>query len=135
METKAQTTVKAVKELGGEVSAWEHRVSFLQSEAEGLKKRNDQIKKEIESALSIAQQELDRKRDLAKKEKEKTDAELIALEAQKAEFQGILTVFKKERTEFEREKDRTLDLQKDAQRLKEKASNFILFVRREAEKL
>jgi chromosome segregation ATPase len=132
---KTEATVKGIKDLGGEVSAWEGRLQYLQNEAENLKRKNDQIKKEIESALALAQQELDKKREQARSELSKVTEATAKLEADRQEFQGILTMFRQEKNLFETEKTKILDINADTQKMREKMSNFILLVKREADKL
>lgn len=135
MDGKSSTVIKGVKELGNEMSAWENRVVILQNEAEGLKRRNESVRKELESTIALAGQEVAKRREESRAEMAKVLEAAAKLEAEKAEFQVILTAFKKERNEFEREKTKTLDIQKDAIAMRDKASNFAVCVRREAEKL
>lgn len=135
MDSKTKATIEGVKELGGELGAWESRVMHLRNEAENLKKLNDIKKKEIESSLALAQQEYDKKRNLTKAEEAVIVDEKAKLEAQRAEIQGLVTALKKERNEFEREKQKVLDIQTDTQRLREKANYFLRTVKDEAAKL
>lgn len=135
MDSKTKTTIEGVKELGSELGAWEVRVISLKNEAENLRKLNDIKKKEIESSLALAQQEYDKKRNITKAEEASITEEKAKLEAQRAEIQGLVMALKKERNEFEREKQKILDTQADTVRLREKANYFLRLVKDEATKL
>lgn len=135
MNTRAEAAVKGIKDLGGEVSAWEGRLVYLQNESENLKRKNEQVKTEITAALALAQQELDKKREQARNEQAKLNESTAKLEADRSEFKGILTTFKQERNSFETEKTKIFDRSADTEKMREKMSNFILLVKREAEKL
>lgn len=135
MDSKTKTTIEGVKELGSELGAWEVRVISLKNEAENLRKLNDIKKKEIESSLALAQQEYDKKRNMTKAEEAAIAEEKTKLEAQRAEIQGLVMALKKERNEFEREKQKILDTQADTVRLREKANYFLRLVKDEATKL
>lgn len=135
MDSKTKTTIEGVKELGSELGAWEVRVISLKNEAENLRKLNDIKKKEIESSLALAQQEYDKKRNITKAEEAAILEEKTKLEAQRAEIQGLVMALKKERNEFEREKQKILDTQADTARLREKANYFLRLVKDEATKL
>lgn len=135
MNTKTQEAIKGVKELGVEVSAWENRVTYLQTEEAGLKRRNEQLKKDIDSDIRAAQVELDKKRQWSKQEEAKINELRAKLEADKVEFQGILSAFNKEKNTFETDRTKLLDFVEDTKRLREKLSNFITLVRRESERL
>lgn len=135
MDSKTKTTIEGVKELGSELGAWEVRVISLKNEAENLRKLNDIKKKEIESSLALAQQEYDKKRNITKAEEAAIAEEKTKLEAQRAEIQGLVMALKKERNEFEREKQKILDTQADTARLREKANYFLRLVKDEATKL
>lgn len=135
MDSKTKTTIEGVKELGSELGAWEVRVISLKNEAENLRKLNDIKKKEIESSLALAQQEYDKKRNITKAEEAAILEEKAKLEAQRAEIQGLVMALKKERNEFEREKQKILDTQADTARLREKANYFLRLVKDEATKL
>jgi hypothetical protein len=135
MDSKTKTTIEGVKELGSELGAWEVRVISLKNEAENLRKLNDIKKKEIESSLALAQQEYDKKRNVTKAEEAAIAEEKAKLEAQRTEIQGLVTALKKERNEFEREKQKILDTQADTARLREKANYFLRLVKDEATKL
>jgi len=132
---KTAETIKAVKELGNDVSAWEGRVLQLQMESESLGRKNTQVKMEIESALALAQQELEKKRNQVSEETNKIHDLKAKFEADKAQFQGILESFNKEKAEFERDRSKMLDLIEDSRRMRENAVNFLTFVKRESEKL
>lgn len=130
-----KTTVDSIKDLSGELSAWEVRLLALKNESEQLKRRNDQIKKELESALSVGQAELDRKRTAAK-DAEAAVAELRAkLETDKNEFQAMLVAFRKEKNEYEKEKTKIMDAQADTTKLRDRLYNFIRLFKDEANKL
>jgi chromosome segregation ATPase len=133
MNTKTEATVRGIKDLGGEVSAWEVRLLALQNESETIRRSNEQKKKEIESALALAQQELDRKRDQVKVELAKSREASDKLQAEKEEFQGILQEFNKEKRAFEAERSKIEDRDKDTQKLRDKLSNFIHLIKREAQ--
>lgn len=135
MDSKTKTTIEGVKELGSELGAWEVRVISLKNEADNLRKLNDIKKKEIESSLALAQQEYDKKRNMTKAEESAIAEEKTKLEAQRAEIQGLVMALKKERNEFEREKQKILDTQADTVRLREKANYFLRLVKDEATKL
>lgn len=135
MDSKVKTTVDSIKDLSGELSAWEVRLLALKNESEQLKRRNDQIKKELESALSVGQAELDRKRTAAK-DAEAAVAELRAkLETDKNEFQAMLVAFRKEKNEYEKEKTKIMDAQADTTKLRDRLYNFIRLFKDEANKL
>ena len=61
--------------------------------------------------------------------------QIAKFEADKAQFQGILESFNKEKAEFERDRSKMLDLIEDSRRMRENAVNFLTFVKRESEKL
>jgi chromosome segregation ATPase len=131
----APETVQAIKELGHNVSAWEGRVMQLQMESESLKRKNDEVKKEIESSIALAQQELDKRREIASSECQKVQEEKEKLQKDKAQFQGILENFNKDRAEYEQERQKMLNIVEDAKKMRENVVNFIVFVKRESEKL
>jgi len=135
MDSKSATTIKGVKELGGELSAWEARTAHLQMESENLKRKNDQTKKDIEQALALGQQELDKKREAARLEGLKISEASAKLEADKADFAKLLINFKQDKNGFETERTKIEDLHQDTLKLREKLGNFIVWFKREAEKL
>lgn len=135
MDSKTKTTIDSIKNLGGELSAWEVRLLAVQNEHKTLSERTGQIKKELESAMSVAQVDVDRKREMGKAEEARINGLKANLEAEKAEFQAILTAFKKEKNEFEREKTKILDIQRDTQILRDRTNNFIRLFKDEANKL
>jgi hypothetical protein len=132
---KTEETMKAVKELGKDVTAWESRVLQLQIESESLVRKNKEVKTEIESALALAQQELDKKREKASIETQKVQELNVKLDADRLQFQVLLEKFNKEKAEFERDRAKMLDMIEDARRMRENVVNFTTFVKRESEKL
>src|SRR4051812_31135080 len=117
MNTKSEAAVKGIKDLGSEVSAWENRLLFLQNECENLRRKSEQTKKEIESALAIAQAELDKKREQARTEMGKVNDATARFEADKVEFQGILSEFNKEKRAFDAERSKMMDHDSDTKKL------------------
>jgi hypothetical protein len=136
MKTQVQEQpVQAHKDMANDIPAWEMRLEALKAEAGMLQQRNNQMKTEITSSLALAQQELTKKRTEAAQATENVREASKKLEAEKAEFAGMLEAFKQEKKVFEKGKQKILDLDTNARELREKAVNFIAFIRREAEKL
>lgn len=135
MNTKARAAVDGIKDLGQEVSAWEGRLLYLQNEAKNLERKNEQVKKDIEAAIALGQQELDKRGNQARSEMALVKEEREKLMKDKEEFAVMLTDFKKERNEFAREKTRILDQAETDKKIMSKVSNFILLVKRESQGL
>ena len=135
MDSKTKTTIDGVKELGSELGAWETRLIGLKNESENLKRLNDIKKKEIESALALAQQEYDKKRNLTKAEEAVIAEAKVKLEAERAEIKSLLMALKQERNEFEREKQKTIDLDATAKSKHERLNYFVRIVKDECSKL
>lgn len=135
MNPKADAAVKGIKDLGGEVSAWEVRLLSLQNECQSLQRRKDQLKTDMESAMAIAKNDLDKKREETRAETAKINEATAKLEADRLEFQGILMAFKKEKAQFEDERTKILDLKTLTEKLRERLNNVIVTIRREAERL
>ncbi len=133
MNTKTDATVRGIKDLGNEVSAWEVRVLALKSESQELQNRNAYVKKEIESSLAITQVELDKRRNESRELMAKAKEAGEKLESEREEFQKILVAFRKEKTAFEDERQGNKDNAKRTEDLRQKLSNFVLMIRREAE--
>lgn len=135
MNPKADAAVKGIKDLGGEVSAWEVRLLSLQNECQSLQRRKDQLKTDMESAMAIAKNDLDKKREETRAETAKINEATAKLEADQSEFQGILMAFKKEKAQFEDERTKILDLKTLTEKLRERLNNVVVTIRREAERL
>lgn len=135
MNPKADAAVKGIKDLGGEVSAWEVRLLSLQNECQSLQRRKDQLKTDMESAMAIAKNDLDKKREETRAETAKINDATAKLEADQSEFQGILMAFKKEKAQFEDERTKILDLKTLTEKLRERLNNVVVTIRREAERL
>lgn len=135
MAKTTEETVRGINDFSKEILAWEGRVNFLKNEAENLGRKNEQTKKEIESSLALASQDYTKKREEIRAMNEKLSQASAKLEAERVEFQGILQAFKKEKNAFEADRSMILDLKTQTDRLKDKLSNFVLMIRREAERL
>lgn len=133
MNPKADAAVRGIKDLGGEVSAWEVRLLNLQNECQSLQRRKEQLTTDMESAMAIAKSDLDKKRNETRAETEKINEATSKLEADRVEFQGILMAFKKEKAQFEDERTKILDLKVLTEKERQKLANFALMIRREAE--
>lgn len=128
---KARNAVAEVESQG----ELERRILDLQQECALLTQKRDQTKREIETALAMGQQELDRMREKAFVDSTKIKDDTAKLVADKAEFAAILEAFNKEKAEFEKERTRITDLAAVAKVQETKLSNFMLLIKREAAKL
>lgn len=134
MNTKTVETIKGINDLGNEVSAWEVRLLSVKNENQQLQRQNAALKTEMESALKLAQQELDKKREQVRLEDAKIRESSSELEAKRVEFQVILKEFNKDKREFDDARSKLADQVKQTESLRQKLSNFALLVRREFEK-
>ena len=131
---KTETAVKTARPVE-ESQVAVSDVPNLREEALSLEKKNAEVKGEIQFALTTAQAELNRLRNLASIEEAKAKTAIAKLDCERQEFQSILTAFKKEKDLFEAERQKVRDLAETTQKMKDKLSRFIVMIRRESQEI
>lgn len=129
MTDKAKATVAGIKDLGGEVSAWEGRLVHMQSTVDSLKLQKEAMEKEILEKKQMHNLHIERSQAEISKERAKLSEEKDALAAKQQEVTQAFADLRKEKTAFEKERDTIMDLKKDAEMQREKAINFLRVVR------
>lgn len=113
----------------------EEKVSSMKAELEDLVQKRDALKSAVEAIQLRSNQEVDKKHLEARTAMDKVYEERAKLDADKREFEGILSEFKKEKASFEREKQVALDMKENARVSIEQVGRFIRIMRDEAARL
>lgn len=135
ISSKAEATVKGIKDLSGELSAWEGRLLAVQNQVDSLNRMKETLEKEIQEKKLAHNVFIERSQGELADVRSALNAEKESFAAQKVEFAETVTAFKKDKNAFEREKTAALDMKADLEAQMNKVTLFIRTVREYAEKL
>jgi len=133
--SRTEATLKGIEDMRGEIGAWEMRLMGIKNEVANLSKQKEVAIKDAENRLSLIQQEADKA--IAKKREESILVEESSqkLRADQEDFNRVLLSFRKEKDDFEDIKKDALDTKANYAEMTEKVGQFVIMVKRGAEKL
>lgn len=132
MNTVEQNKTKFMK---NEVAAFEARLAHIKVELDAARKDKEKVTQESEDIKVRSNQDVDAKRFAIRKEQADLDEAKRKFSSDKDEFTNILNDFRREKTAFEKEKQISIDIKKDAEKSLEQVGIFIRMVRDGASKL
>lgn len=135
MNNTRTETIKNIRDMDREMTAWEQRLATIKADIENQKRIKESGEREMAQIRTMAESEAGQKLLKARQETAKVEADRAVLEAQKVEFQEILKNFQIERNDFERDKSDTLAMKKTFEEARARVNQFLTFVKRESEKL
>lgn len=135
MTNNIQQTIKGVEQLKGELGAWESRLVVTKSEVESLKRQKETLTKDCEAIRSVLAQEIEKKNLETRLAAQKVEEDRKKLTSDQEEFKAMLVSFRQEKTLVDKEKEDAANTKANYTAMNEKIGNFLMFVRREAEKL
>lgn len=107
----------------------------MKSEIDLLIEQRDAIKKDIEQKKAAHNQEIERSREGLRQQAAKIAEDRDSLKRQREEFNAIVSDFKQEKSGIERAKAEASDMKANYEKMNQKVGEFILLVKRSAEKL
>lgn len=133
--SRTEATLKGIEDMRGEIGAWEMRLIGIKNEVANLSKQKEVAIKDAENRLSLIQQEADKA--IAKKREESILVEESSrkLRSDQEDFNRVLLSFRKEKDDFEDIKKDALDTKANYAEMTEKVGQFVIMVKRGAEKL
>jgi hypothetical protein len=133
--SRTEATLKGIEDMRGEIGAWEMRLMGIKNEVANLSKQKEVAIKDAENRLALIQQEADKA--IAKKREESILVEESSrkLRADQEDFNRVLLSFRKEKDDFEDIKKDALDTKANYAEMTEKVGQFVVMVKRGAEKL
>ena len=130
-----KTAMDTLKDLSVEVKQWQSRVDHAKSENDRLTNLNEELKKESNSIRSSATQHAEKERATTRQEMNKLSELKMTLDLQKSEFEKVLADFKQQKLSADKERETLANLKAEYAKMNERVSQFMLLVRREAERL
>lgn len=107
----------------------------MKSEIDLLIEQRDAIKKDIEQKKAAHNQEIERSREGLRQQAAKIAEDRDSLKRQREEFNAIVSAFKQEKSGIERAKAEASDMKANYEKMNQKVGEFILLMKRSAEKL
>lgn len=126
---KTKATIAGLKDLTGELSAWEGRRVYEENKANSLKLQNESLEKEMEEKKRMHNLAIERSQGELNAQRNALEATRQAIEAKKDELDVQIVSFRKEQGAFDKERDEVLAMKKDAEALLDKAGFFIRTVK------
>lgn len=130
MSDKIDTAVRSVKAMNTEIVQWENRLQFVQDEVKRLNQTRDTLQAEIERKTADYNVYMAQRDSETKKIRQDSMDSAAQLAMDKAEFQGILQQFQKDRAAFEHEKMGVDSEKSKVQGQKDSIRGFITAVQR-----
>lgn len=135
MDKETAVTIKRVKDMGNDISAWQSRLAGLKSDVENLRFVKEQSEKDIHTMQNAATQDIAQRLLKARQEQSIVDESRNKLESDKKDFAELLKDFQKDKNAVERMKSDLEGAKNEYLTRTEKMRAFITLVKREAEGL
>lgn len=135
MTNKVEATLQNVKEMQGEIRAWENRLETVRSDVDALNRQKEALKKQVEDTREALKYEVETKLLDVRKRGDAVAEERAKLDADKKEFQAILLDFKKEKLAFDRAKSDVDSKKAEYENMMTRITAFVRMVRQGAESL
>lgn len=118
-----------------EVAQWEGRMNFARSENDRLNRDNEKLRQEAQSVKDAMAQDTATKSGALQEQRNALAQEREKLNKQMAEFQDILKKFTVDKNAFETERQDAANVKANYGKMTDKVGQFVMLVKREAEKL